>query len=1062
MSDPNMRLQLIIEAVNRTEKAWTEFKRDAEAAARELDKVTAAGARAGASLDRAGASGGSAVKPWGRPELAAFRDHVAAAQAELPALQAKVAALQGALGAVDAAGTNAGKALVETGHKGTHGLNNVHDSAHRAHSMLGQMIQMALIMGAVMGSQKLAGAGIEYNKILENSKLGIGAIMTSMGVISDQQGKVLQGQEKWNASQEISVEAQRELQKIGMSTAATYGELVQAYQGMEAPMLSAKINFQDSLELTGLLTNAVKSMNLPLNQIVQEGRDLVSGTIDMNSQLARSLQITNEDVKKWREKGIVFQEIKKRLEGFTYASREFEKTWDGAWSNFKDYGQKALGEGSKPLFDFLKQEMIRYSNDMVNITRDANGKILDIQVKPEVVAKIREVAEELKKLIQFMELAVKWGVKLAEPIMWVAIAAGIGKITTAVKALATAAEAGALARLISSLPVLAATLGIYIGKTAMDNISTSQEAEQIRKRVTSGHEARRLQATNPEYFNQLNLERFQGPQLEKVREKYPTATADEIAALLRSGTIRLKTPGLEDRYMNQKDLVSIDTARAEQALKAMREPASGNFTVTGSNKKSEEELKKAAKLQEEWRKIYADLESDREKGEWNDPFEKKKIDLKNKYEDLRHKEGADRKRLAAEETKDLQALEQEGWAAWTKEAADQEKKRLAAREKIRDALRSVDEQIADHALTELDRQLAGQDKFYFESLEKLQDAGMSFEAVVAKEPEIYEAAQKKKLQILDNYLNQKRQAEISLELSKVDYNERDRTVSRDAAAGERVRLTRELLGLQTARLEQLAREGQTGSEAWNSQASAIEATRGKLFDLTQLLRERTGTYGQGMAEGFRRFNDDSRTFFQQGLDMARTTADGMEQAFSDGFFDVMQAKFNNLGQYVLNFLQAIQRAIANFLAQQATNALISNIGSWATTLFGATNAGGGSTPSGPSGIGTVYAHTGGLILHGGGLVPRFHFGGLASDEVPAVLLRKERVLSIEQNQLFEKFVNKTDRPGGLNVAINIENQTGQPVDAKMGTMRFDGEGYVLGVVLKALNSSPSFRAAVRG
>jgi hypothetical protein len=1058
MSDPNMRLQLIIEAVYRAEKAWSDFKRDAEAAARELDKVTAAGARAGAAMDRAGASGGAAAKPWGRPELAAFRDHVAAAQAEIPALQAKVASLRGALGDVDAAGSTAGKALEHAGHQGTEGMNNVHDATHRAHSMLGSMIQMALIMGAVMGSRNLAAAGYEYNKTLETSQLGIGAIITSMAKVTDSQGRVLQGQEKWNASQQVSVEAQRELQKIAMDTPATFEELVQAYQGILAPALAAKMTFKETLEFTGLMTNSVKAIGLPLQQIVQESRDLAAGTIDQNSQLARSLQITNDDVKKWREKGIVFQEIKKRLEGFVYASKEYAKTLDGALSNFKDIAQRALGDGSKPLFDFIRDELTRLTTDMVNITKDAAGNIVDIQVKPEVVAKIREVAEELKKLIQFMEMTIKWGGKLAEPIIWVAIAVGIGKITTAVKALATAAEAGALARLITSLPALAATLGIYIGKTAMDNISTSREAEQVRQMASTGHEAKRLTATDPDYFKRLNLERFQGPQLEKVRERFPTATAEEIAALIRNGSVRLKDYGLEDRYMNQKDLVMIDVAQVEKTLKRLREPAGSDVTVTGSGKKSPAELK----LEEEWRKIYADLERDREKGQWDDATEKKKLDLKNKYDDLRHKDGADKKRLDAEEAKDLQALEQEGWAAWTKEIEDQEKKRVAAREKVRDALRSVDEQIADHALTELDRQLAGQDKFYFESLEKLQDAGMSFEAVVAKEPEIYEAVQKKKLQILNTYLNQKRQAEISLELSKVDYAERDRSISRDTAAGERVRLTRELLGLQTTRLEQLAQEGQTGSEAWNSQAAAIEATRTKLFDLTQLLRERTGTYGQGMVEGFRRFNDESKTFFQQGLDMAKTTADGMEQAFSDGFFDVMQAKFNNLGQYVLNFLQAIQRAIANFLAQQATNALISNIGSWATSLFGAANTGGGSTPSGPSGIGTVYAHTGGLILHGGGLVPRFHFGGLASDEVPAVLLRKERVLSIEQNQLFERFVNKTDKPGGVNVAINIENQTGQPMDAKMGNMRFDGEGYVLGVVLKALNSSPSFRAAVRG
>jgi hypothetical protein len=38
-------------------------------------------------------------------------------------------------------------------------------------------------------------------------------------------------------------------------------------------------------------------------------------------------------------------------------------------------------------------------------------------------------------------------------------------------------------------------------------------------------------------------------------------------------------------------------------------------------------------------------------------------------------------------------------------------------------------------------------------------------------------------------------------------------------------------------------------------------------------------------------------------------------------------------------------------------------------------------------------------MHEGGYIPRFHLG---VDEVPAILQRGERVLSVEQNKIFEK------------------------------------------------------------
>ena len=45
------------------------------------------------------------------------------------------------------------------------------------------------------------------------------------------------------------------------------------------------------------------------------------------------------------------------------------------------------------------------------------------------------------------------------------------------------------------------------------------------------------------------------------------------------------------------------------------------------------------------------------------------------------------------------------------------------------------------------------------------------------------------------------------------------------------------------------------------------------------------------------------------------------------------------------------------------------------------------------------------------VVPRYHFGGLASDEVPAVLLTGERVMSRDQNKIFEKFAAMLDGAG---------------------------------------------------
>ena len=219
-----------------------------------------------------------------------------------------------------------------------------------------------LSLSAAIGAGSLMSSAInmavDYNKTLETTRLGIAAIFTSMTDLKDAQGKLIEGQEKFQSAGILAVEAQKELQKIGMTTAATYTELVEVYQSILAPALSAKMTFKETLEITGLLTNAVKSIGLNMNQIKQEARDLVQGGINAaSSSLATALGITDAMVKKWREQGSVFEELKKRLEGFVYASEEFGSTWEGIWSNVKDIASRFLGETMQPLFEAIKGEM---------------------------------------------------------------------------------------------------------------------------------------------------------------------------------------------------------------------------------------------------------------------------------------------------------------------------------------------------------------------------------------------------------------------------------------------------------------------------------------------------------------------------------------------------------------------------------------------------------------------------------------------------------------------------------------------------------------------------------
>jgi hypothetical protein len=58
-------------------------------------------------------------------------------------------------------------------------------------------------------------------------------------------------------------------------------------------------------------------------------------------------------------------------------------------------------------------------------------------------------------------------------------------------------------------------------------------------------------------------------------------------------------------------------------------------------------------------------------------------------------------------------------------------------------------------------------------------------------------------------------------------------------------------------------------------------------------------------------------------------------------------------------------------------------------------------------------------------------------------------------------VTPPNAKGGLNIQVNVVNQSGTPVDAKQGAVTFDGEKYVMQVVLTALRRNNSTRREVR-
>ena len=178
---------------------------------------------------------------------------------------------------------------------------------------------------------------------------------------------------------------------------------------------------------------------------------------------------------------------------------------------------------------------------------------------------------------------------------------------------------------------------------------------------------------------------------------------------------------------------------------------------------------------------------------------------------------------------------------------------------------------------------------------------------------------------------------------------------------------------------------------------------------------------------------------------------GMEDALTD-FVATGKADFSSLADSIIADLAriAVRQAILGPLAQ-ALGGLFGGpaaapAGAGKAGFFGVLHAGGVAGGAGAVRSVDPFAFAG---------APRLHRGGLAGDEVPAILRRGEGVFTPEQ-------MRALGQGGPRQVTVVVRNESGAPVAAEQATAEVDGDRLVVGVLLRDLGDAGPYSQALQG
>jgi hypothetical protein len=331
-----------------------------------------------------------------------------------------------------------------------------------ASAMMGAVTAVAGFAGFSAAFASIMRTGVQFNATLEQAVLGIAAVQKQMNP------------ERFRNFDDAITAASGaiELLKIkAKESPASFEELVQGFQAITGAASQAGIPMKRQIDLVVLMSQALAGLGIRSDQIVQESRALLTGTINEDAMAARILGITKKDIDGAKQAGTLFEFLTGRLSAFGEAGERSQRTFSTLASNIRDSLQQAAGEASKPFFEIAKEVMQSFNSiDWEGIGKRA-GAFVQVVLEAWKEGRFTEIVsltihagfdEGIAAAKTGMRSLIGW---MSSPELWKTLAIGmVETMNGAIKAVTSMWEFGLIVPLAAGFDYLTDALAIGMEK----------------------------------------------------------------------------------------------------------------------------------------------------------------------------------------------------------------------------------------------------------------------------------------------------------------------------------------------------------------------------------------------------------------------------------------------------------------------------------------------------------------------------------------------------------------------------------------------------------------------
>lgn len=384
--------------------------------------------------------------------------------------------------------------LKQKSKEASRGIGGINDSLDVLKSRAQSVVQpLHTLQGifAAYGVGTVVKSLIDVNAEHERMQTGIAALIAVNAQNETSTGRNVTAAEKFALAQKMAAAAVEELRKANVDTPANLAQLTDGFQSAIGPALKLNWTIDQTIKYTTLMTQAAAAMGMPMNQLAQEMRSVLSGQIDMNSQVARNLGITNEQIALHIKMGDTYDFLLTKLQDFEEAGKKIRTDWDGVTSDLEDRFASIRKATGNKLFEELKIDLAEVSTLLEKNTDQIAGEFSSALMS--IYTNGKKIGEGLYEMRGILDNVV---VGYAAFRVGGMIATGMATATTAIVAMNTALKTATIAQLAFNA---AARVNPYIlGATVLGSVAYAA--------YESGQEMQAQAEANSKYWEDIAKE----------------------------------------------------------------------------------------------------------------------------------------------------------------------------------------------------------------------------------------------------------------------------------------------------------------------------------------------------------------------------------------------------------------------------------------------------------------------------------------------------------------------------------------------------------------------------